>query len=577
MVLFVFAHIFDNASSSWSLGHTVALIVVAGLCALVIENSFVRYGEVRIRQLRKPTAALLAVALAAVLAPTPGFAQSATVPSGLPDLVSDPAFIWIERDLYDAEDNIVHVLTFDGFLHNIGDGALDLAGNPQEPGGVKQRVWDGENWTEVGTPNVRFENDDGHNHFHLINAAAYTLWNEAQTEQVTIGSKIGFCLLDTAQVEERYDASYNIDEINYCGINDPDTTNLRMGITPGWHDVYEASIRLQWVDVSNTPPGRYWVGAEIDPNNEIVESNEDNNGNVFSRNKYAVSGYVGHDLAVTDLSDITLRSSVFGTVGARAFVIVDPPEHGTLSVPPGFDLLSDTVQYMPDADFVGSDSFTYYAHDTNTPFPIDPIMATVEIAVTDAFDPVDEADNPGFGEDAEIVSSTVNISATRYDPVEVPLTLQGSLVPGDVTWHAQGLPAGVTIDQTSGLISGELTIPTETTSSITAVAGQTSVSISIDWKVQDGPIASLRPVNDMSTVQERRDIVLGEGTAETTYEATGLPEGTIVTEGQPNLLGTPSESGDFDITVNELLDGEIVDTMQFTLTVRNTTRPAFPL
>jgi hypothetical protein len=119
---------------------------------------------------------------------------------GLPDLVSDPLFIWIEQvRTHPVDGRIMRTLAFDGILHNIGAGALDLAGNPQIEGGVKQRVFDGEEWHNVGEPRVEFETDDGHNHFHLMNAAAYTLWNEGQTEQVEIGDKVGFCLLDTMQ------------------------------------------------------------------------------------------------------------------------------------------------------------------------------------------------------------------------------------------------------------------------------------------------------------------------------------------------------------------------------------------
>ena len=60
-------------------------------------------------------------------------------------------------------------------------------------------------WRIVGaaaTPKIKFERDDGHNHFHLIDAADYALWNQTRTEQISGGFTLGFCLVDTEQVED---------------------------------------------------------------------------------------------------------------------------------------------------------------------------------------------------------------------------------------------------------------------------------------------------------------------------------------------------------------------------------------
>ena len=146
------------------------------LTFLIIEHVHVKHGRAGWRRARAPIAIAVALALAAAVAPTPGIAQSTIGPMGLPDLVSDPSFIWTEQiRTHPVDGRVMRTLGFDGILHNIDAGALDLAGNPQIEGGVKQRVFDGEEWHDVGEPLVKFETDDGHNHFHLMNAAEYTL------------------------------------------------------------------------------------------------------------------------------------------------------------------------------------------------------------------------------------------------------------------------------------------------------------------------------------------------------------------------------------------------------------------
>jgi len=52
---------------------------------------------------------------------------------------------------------------------------------------------------------------------------------------------------------------------------------LVQGLSVGWADVYSGSLLDQWIDVTDLPPGRYWLEAVVDPDNHVVESNESNN------------------------------------------------------------------------------------------------------------------------------------------------------------------------------------------------------------------------------------------------------------------------------------------------------------
>jgi len=281
-------------------------------------------------------------------------------------------------------------------LGHIADctGPLDVRGNPQIEGDVKQRMFNGEEWEVVGTPPVQFETNDGHNHFHFMNAARYQLWNEARTEVIGDSSKVGFCLIDTEAVEEGFESAYDLADNGYCERNNPDATELFMGITPGWRDTYEANVTFQWVNTSNVAPGRYWVSAEVDPLNHIVESNEDNNGIVFSTAKYDVDGYIARRLDVQSPGTIQLKARQIGMVGQRAFVITEGPTNGSLNVPIGFDILDDQIRYTPADGFSGTDTFSYLAHDTTSPYPYEAEVVEVTINVeSDAGDTTAEGDD----------------------------------------------------------------------------------------------------------------------------------------------------------------------------------------
>lgn len=320
----------------------------------------------------------------------------------------------------------------------------------------------------------------------------------------------------------------------------------------------------------------YRVGSAIDPNDEIRESNQDNNDIVFSTNKYAVSGYNARALPVQVPGEITLKSTVFGTAGQVAYVIVDPPAHGRLSVPTGVDLLTSTIEYAPEPGYQGTDPFSYYALDTNTPFPFDPPVVVVDIDVdapAGASVATSDAASPGTA----LAAPNDAVAATRYDQISVPVTIDNIDDEASLQWYSKDLPPGLTIDPVSGRIGGELTMPGDTTTTIIARVDGSDIQTTIAWTVANAPRASLRQVNDFSTVLERCDILVGAGTAETTYQAFGLPEGSVLTEGQPSILGVPTEIVDFEVVVEELRDGQVVDTVNFTMTVRPAAGPEFVL
>jgi len=517
-------------------------------------------------------------------APSGSAVQPADGLPGMPDLISDRPYIWREQRETNPEDgSLQRVLAFDGYLHNVGEGSLDLMGNPQIPGDVVQRVFDGENWEEIAAdaaPTVRYETNDGHNHFHLIGISEYALYDESRRFKVDDSSKIGFCLVDTEQIEEITDAFYDIDRYQYCNQDDPDSTELRMGISPGWRDTYDANTTLQWVDVSNVAPGKYWIGAITDPKNEIAESNEDNNGLTYSLNTFPVAGYAPAEVPEQQITraatPISLPAHAYGLVGDPSWTIVSGPENGSLDVPINAALNHGRVLYTPDEGFSGEDSFEWHVRDGSRIFPHAPETHTVRLVVPEPVEPAEVAPSV-----APNITSVLDLAITipEYRFVEYEADAEPA---GDLRWFGANLPTGLRIDETTGTISGVPTTQGEYESVIFTWDAEENVLSSFQdtvWTIE--PEASdqgLREINRQeSSVGERVDIFLGKRRKGAAYEATGLPEGAVAVPNIPWVSGTPAEIGTFEIAVSEIVDDEVVATSNFIWVVRPAPIPAFPL
>src|SRR5688500_9283964 len=126
---------------------------------------------------------------------------SATAAPQLPDLVADPA-LFPELQNYSDSSGTRLLLRFDGFVHNKGAGAAEMRGSGRvgtEMTSVKQRIFDSNGtFVDQAAPRatLRYENGDGHRHWHLGQAARYSLWNSTKTAEVAPAQKVGFCFQD---------------------------------------------------------------------------------------------------------------------------------------------------------------------------------------------------------------------------------------------------------------------------------------------------------------------------------------------------------------------------------------------
>jgi hypothetical protein len=156
---------------------------------------------------------------------------------------------------------------------------------------------------------------------------------------------------------------------------------------------------------------------------------------------------------------------------------------------------------------------------------------------------------------------TVTNPGAQTGTVGTPASLQISATdsaPGQtLTYTATGLPAGLSVNSATGLISGTPT--TAGTSSVTVTATDTTGahgSASFSWTVNPAagntvtvtnPGAQSTRINTAVSLQiTATDSAPGQTL---TYTATGLPAGLSVNSGTGLISGTPTSTGTFTVTV----------------------------
>lgn len=437
---------------------------------------------------------------AAGLASTSGSASAA-----LPDLVSEAAGDPYVQEYFDGR----LLLRFDGYVTNRGGagvGPLEIRASNPNGADVMRDVFQWRDVTSPGVggeyvrppagtaPTVVFESNDDHNHYHLKDAAEYSLWNSDETAQVALAQKTeaGFCIEDT----DPGGGDYDVGTHNFCW-QDHETwgqTVLVMGISPGFRDVYNSGLSFQWVDVSDVPPGVYRLASRVDPRNVLTESDESNNGRVF-RNA-TVPGHLAQPISADRPEDgspvaMTLASRSFGTPGPRRYTIVSAPRHGSLNRAVGSVFTGSTVTYTPNPGYRGSDSFTYAALDANSDFPRMPAPAAATIVGDDVAVSIS-------GAPAELVVGLgAQLSATVANGT------------GGVTWSVGGIPgggSGLGTISASGLYVAPGTPPPDGEVTVAATSiDDPSASASATIRIVPRPAVAAAPDTMCAEVPSRRE------------------------------------------------------------------------
>jgi hypothetical protein len=129
---------------------------------------------------------------------------------------------------------------------------------------------------QVGT--MEYDKRSGHQHWHFLQFARYSLLDSTQTEIVR-SRKEAFCLAPTDAIDLTVpDAEltpYSIGLGSACG----STTSLwtREVLPLGWGDTYTQARPGQSFNITNLPNGTYYIAVTANPTQSLFEQTYDNN------------------------------------------------------------------------------------------------------------------------------------------------------------------------------------------------------------------------------------------------------------------------------------------------------------
>ena len=212
------------------------------------------------------------IALSAMIASLVIFATTAAAQTALtPNLKPLPASNFSLITDVDGDST----LRFSTTSWNKGTGPLQLeAGNVDTGSGkqrVNQRIFNNDGTWSVYSNEVWFEWHPTHNHFHFNGYADYVLQPvNAPGGSLRTGQKTTFCVMDTTKVDGSLPGAPTSAGYGSCG-------NQIQGMSVGWGDTYGAHLSGQEIDFTDNADGIYSLKIIIDPDSNIVESNESDN------------------------------------------------------------------------------------------------------------------------------------------------------------------------------------------------------------------------------------------------------------------------------------------------------------
>ena len=162
----------------------------------------------------------------------------------------------------------------------------------------------------------------------------------------------------------------------------------------------------------------------------------------------------------------------------------------------------------------------------------------------------------GGGGNTVTVTNPGNQTTTVGNPVNLQIQASDSASGQTLTYSAAGLPAGLSINSSSGLISG--TVTTTGTSSVTVTATDTTSAFgtaSFSWTVK--PVSNTVTVTNPGNRTNSRNVHLSLQMSATdsqsgqtfTWSARNLPRGLTINSATGLISGTPSRTGTWSVTV----------------------------
>ena len=179
------------------------------------------------------------------------------------------------------------MLRFDTIIVNVGRGPFIVRGHrPCSDLGdcpdmtVRQRIRHaGGGSHAVLMPSVMNYAGDGHDHWHVMQMEQYELIPIGATagKEPRRGAKVGYCFFDNVEHRLELPGAPQSPHFGGFGCGDETSTDVRMGLSVGWGDIYPWNFGYQWIDITDLSDGTYRVCATASPDATFVERNTQNN------------------------------------------------------------------------------------------------------------------------------------------------------------------------------------------------------------------------------------------------------------------------------------------------------------
>lgn len=210
--------------------------------------------------------------------------NAGTVHDKLPDLITD-ARLLLSAKLTNSCDDVNEVsacLRAAIATANVGEGDIWLTAPQNTLDQVTQHLYRTDDTvTPVLLPDAHFIHHKEHGHIHFDGWSGFSLRaiddtcdTEATAENclpLKNGTKISFCVRDSLTVDSAFSPMRSYD----CSIDSQG--RVSQGIGAGKADLYDSSLKGQFIDVTGLPHGDYWLEAHVNADRVVLERDYTNN------------------------------------------------------------------------------------------------------------------------------------------------------------------------------------------------------------------------------------------------------------------------------------------------------------